>query len=177
MLYELKDRKPQLKGDNHFIAPSADIIGDVVLENQVSIWFNTVIRGDCDQIHIGENSNIQDGAVLHTDPGVKLTLHKNVTVGHSAMLHGCDVGEGSLIGINSVVLNNAKIGKYCVIGANALVGENKEIPDYSLVMGTPGKVVKTLDPEVAEKMLNKSAQVYVDHLYEYLDELKEVDAQ
>lgn len=175
MLYELENRKPQLKGDNHFIAPSADIIGNVILENNTSVWFNAVVRGDCDEIHIGENSNIQDGAVLHTDPGVKLVLYKNVTVGHNAMLHGCEIGEGALIGINSVVLNNAKIGKYCVIGANALIPENKEIPDYSLVMGTPGKVIKTLEPEVAEAMLNKSAQVYVDHLHEYVSELKPIN--
>lgn len=175
MQYELGVRCPELRGGDHFIAPSADIIGDVILENQVSVWFNTVIRADCDRIHIGECCNIQDGAVLHTDPGIPMKLGRGVTVGHGAMLHGCEIGDHALIGINSTILNNAKIGKYAVIGANALIAEKKEIPDYSLVMGVPGQVVKTLAPEIAEKLLEKSTQTYVDHLYEYLDELKALE--
>lgn len=175
MQYELGDHHPELRGKDHFIAPSADVIGNVILENQVSVWFNAVIRADCDQIHIGESCNIQDGAVLHTDPGIQLKMGRGVTVGHGAMLHGCEIGDHALIGINSTVLNNAKIGKFAVIGANSLVAENKQIPDYSLLMGIPGKVVKTLEPEVAEELLQRSTQAYVDHLYEYLDELKALE--
>ena len=172
MHYELGIRCPELRGKDHFIAPSADIIGNVILENQVSVWFNVVIRADCDLIHIGECCNIQDGAVLHTDPGIQMKLGRGVTVGHGAMLHGCEIGDHALVGINSTILNNAKIGKYTVIGANSLITEKKVIPDYSLVMGVPGQVVKSLDPEVAEKLLQKSTQAYVGHLYEYQEELK-----
>ena len=126
------------------------MIGSVVLEKDVSIWFNVVVRGDNDVITIGERSNIQDHSVLHTDEGVKLTVGRNVTVGHQVMLHGCTIGDGSLIGIKSVILNNARIGQHCLIGANALITEGKEIPDRSLVVGAPGKVVRKLtDDEVA----------------------------
>lgn len=146
MKYSLADRKVVTKGD-YWIAPNATVIGTVVLENNVSIWFNVVIRGDNEVITLGENSQIQDGSVLHADPGMPLTLGKNVSVGHMAMLHGCTVGDGSLIGIKSVILNGAVIGKNCLIGANTLIAEGKTIPEGSLVLGSPGKIVRQLSAE------------------------------
>ena len=143
MFYDLKDKKPKNSGEN-WVAPNATIIGDVTLEKNSSIWFNAVLRGDIENIHIGEGSNVQDGSVLHTDPGYPLKIGKDVTVGHMVMLHGCTVGDNSLIGIGAVILNNAKIGKNCIIGAKALITENKEIPDNSLVIGSPGKVVRNI---------------------------------
>ncbi|MFT7221312.1 MAG: carbonic anhydrase/acetyltransferase-like protein (isoleucine patch superfamily), partial [Candidatus Azotimanducaceae bacterium] len=126
MIYRLGDREPEFKGD-YWIADSATVLGAVILEQDASVWFNAVLRGDNDVITIGEGSNIQDGAVLHTDPGHPLTIGKGVTVGHKAMLHGCLIGNNSLIGINAVILNGAKIGENCLIGANALIPEGKEI--------------------------------------------------
>jgi carbonic anhydrase/acetyltransferase-like protein (isoleucine patch superfamily) len=146
MKYSLGERKIITRGD-YWIAPNATVIGTVVLENNVSIWFNVVIRGDNDVITIGANSQVQDGSVLHCDPGVPLTLGRNVSVGHMAMLHGCTIGDGSLIGIKSVIMNGAVIGKNCLIGANTLVAEGKTIPDGSLVIGSPGKVVRQLSAE------------------------------
>jgi len=121
MLYQFEQRTPQLIGDNHYIAPNATVIGSVVLNDNVSVWFNTVIRGDNDIIEIGEGSNIQDGAVIHTDPGIPMSIGKGVTVGHKAMLHGCTVGDNCMIGINAVVLNHAVIGNNCIIGSGALI--------------------------------------------------------
>ena len=171
MIYSLGDRKVEIRGEDYWIAENATVIGSVVLENNASIWFNVVIRGDNDLIIIGENSNVQDGCVLHTDPGVGLTIGKNVTVGHKVMLHGCTIGDNSLIGINAVVLNGAKIGNNCLIGANSLIPENKEIPDGSLVMGSPGKVVRTLTPE-QQKGLEMSAASYVNNFKRFKKELK-----
>jgi carbonic anhydrase/acetyltransferase-like protein (isoleucine patch superfamily) len=166
MRYDLGERRVQLRGSHHYIAPSAVVIGDVVLENRASVWFNVLIRGDNDTITIGADANIQDGSVLHTDAGVKLTLGRCVSVGHLVMLHGCTVGEGSLIGINAVVLNHAAIGRECLIGANTLIPEHKVIPDRSLVLGSPGKVVRTLtDDEVAG--LYHVAAHYVDNAERY----------
>lgn len=162
MLYTLGDRKAELRGEHHFVAENATVVGSVVLENNVSIWFNVVIRADCDTITIGENSNVQDGAVLHTDPGLPLTIGKNVTVGHKAMVHGCSIGDNSLVGINAVILNGAKIGKNCIIGANALVLENMEIPDNSLVVGSPAKIKTQLGHEAGE-MLKAGADHYVEN--------------
>ena len=159
MLYDLGDRRVTILGDV-FVAPSASVIGSVVLHPDSSVWFGAVIRGDSDIITIGPESNVQDNAVLHTDPGIPLTLGRGVTVGHHAMVHGCTIGDYSLIGIHAVVLNGAVIGKNCVIGANAFVPEGKVIPDNSLVMGTPGKVVRTLD-ERAILGLHMSAAAYV----------------
>jgi carbonic anhydrase/acetyltransferase-like protein (isoleucine patch superfamily) len=170
MRYSLGDRRIVTKGD-HFIADSASVIGSVVLEHNASIWFNAVVRGDCDLITIGENSNVQDGSVLHADVGVPLTIGRNVTVGHKVMLHGCSIGDNSLIGINAVVLNGARIGRYCIIGANALVPEGREIPDFSVVMGSPGKVVKEVS-EAQRAMLEMSALHYVENFKRYLRELK-----
>lgn len=146
MIYQLDDRKPVLKGDN-FVAENAAVIGSVVLGKGASVWWNVTIRGDNDVITLGENVNIQDNSVLHTDGGVPLVLERNVSVGHLVMLHGCTVRENSLIGIGAIVLNRAVIGKNCLIGAGALVTQGKVIPDGSLVLGAPGKVVRSLTPE------------------------------
>lgn len=148
-VYRLGDKIPQL-ASGVWIAPNATVIGDVRLAENVSIWWNAVLRGDNDPITIGAHTNIQDGSVLHTDAGVPMTIGRDVTVGHMVMLHGCTVGDGALIGIKSVILNGASIGKDCLIGANTLIPEGKVIPDRSLVMGSPGKVVRELtDAQVA----------------------------
>lgn len=171
MLYTLGKLSPELRGANHFIAPSASIIGSVILENNVSVWFNAVLRGDDAPIWIGTNSNVQDGAVLHTDPGTPLTVGDNVTIGHQAMLHGCTVGNGSLVGIKSVILNRAVIGRNCLIGANTLITEGKVIPDNSLIVGSPGKVLRVLtDAEIAAMQQNTAH--YVRQITYYLNELK-----
>ena len=154
-----------------WVAPNATLVGKIRLDAGASVWFGAVLRGDNELIHIGENSNVQDGSVMHTDMGHPLTLGTGVTVGHNAMLHGCTVGDYSLIGINAVVLNGAKIGKHCIIGANSLIPEGKEIPDGSLVMGSPGKVVKTLSDQ-QKKMLELSAAHYVQNAKRFRDELK-----
>ena len=161
MQYQLKDQKPDIH-ESAYIAPGAHVIGRVKMDADSSVWFNTVVRGDCDLIHIGEGSNIQDGSVLHTDFGIPLTIGAGVTVGHKVMLHGCSVGDYSLIGINAVVLNKAKIGKYCVIGANTLITEGMDIPDFSMVVGSPGKIVKQL-PEAIKAQLEASAKHYVNN--------------
>lgn len=163
MLYSLDGRRVSKIGSEHFVAENATVIGNVELHDKSSIWFNVVIRGDNDPIIIGEGSNIQDGAVLHTDPGFTLSLGANVTVGHMAMLHGCEVGDGSLIGIGAVVLNGAKIGKGCLIGANALVPEGMEIPDNSLVVGSPAKIKRTLSEEQVAGLL-QNAEHYVENM-------------
>lgn len=167
MLYRLNERTPELRGEQHFIADNAAVIGTVILENNVSVWYGAVLRGDNEPIRIGANSNIQDGAVLHTDIGIPLTVAANVSVGHQAMLHGCSIGEGSLIGIKAVVLNHSVIGKNCLIGANTLITEGKVIPDNSLVIGTPGKVVRTLtETEIAD--LHANVVHYVELLERHL---------
>ncbi|WP_369983949.1 gamma carbonic anhydrase family protein [Thalassolituus sp.] len=172
MFYRVGDRTPE-KGEDVFVADNATVIGSVVLENKSSVWFNAVLRGDNDVITIGEASNVQDGAVLHTDPGIKLTLGKGVTVGHNVMLHGCDIGDYSLIGIGAVVLNKAKIGKHCIIGANALIPEGMEIPDGSLVVGSPATIKRELN-DMQKKMLEASAAHYVQNAARYLTTLEEV---
>jgi carbonic anhydrase/acetyltransferase-like protein (isoleucine patch superfamily) len=150
----------------HYIAPNATVIGSVVLESEASVWFNAVLRGDNDVITVGPRSNIQDGAILHTDPGIELTVGRDCTIGHMVMLHGCTVGDGSLIGIKSVILNRARIGRNCLIGANSLITEGKEIPDRSLVVGSPGKVVRQLSDEEVEFLL-WNAEHYVEKLRRY----------
>lgn len=166
MRYILEDREPDLRGTEHFIAPSADVIGSVVMEDRSSVWFNAVLRGDNEPIHLGEDTNVQDGSVLHTEPGCPVVLGRGVTVGHLAMVHGCTVGDYSLIGIKAVILDRVRIGSHCLIGANSLVTDGKEIPDRSLVMGSPGKVVRTLtDEEVAR--LHAAAASYVAKLRRY----------
>lgn len=173
MIYKIEGKAPVFKGD-FFVAPTACLIGDVILENNVSIWFNVVIRADNDTVHIGENTNIQDGSVLHVDTNVPLTIGKNVTVGHKVMLHGCTIEDGSLIGMNAVILNGAKIGKGCLIGANTLVPENMEVPDGSMVLGSPGRVVKTLSVD-QQKMMMFGAAHYVKNGQKYKKTLKLVE--
>jgi carbonic anhydrase/acetyltransferase-like protein (isoleucine patch superfamily) len=169
MKYRLGDFRVETHPDS-WVAPTATLIGKVKLEAGASVWFGAVLRGDNELIHIGENSNVQDGTVMHTDMGSPLNIGKSVTIGHNVMLHGCSVGDYSLIGINSVILNGAKIGKYCIIGANSLIGEGKEIPDGSLVMGSPGKVVRELT-DGQKKMLEASAAHYVHNAQRYARDL------
>ena len=145
MIYTLDQHKVKTAGDNFYIAPNATVLGQVELGEDVSVWFGAVIRGDVEKIIIGKGSNIQDLSVLHVDPGSPIIIGENVTVGHKVMLHGCTIGNNSLIGINSVILNNVEIGKNCLIGANTLLTEGTKIPDNSLVMGSPGKVKKEVD--------------------------------
>ena len=165
MIYDLKKNVPEISSDS-WVAPNAIIIGKVKLEKNSSIWFNAVLRGDIEKIVIGENSNIQDGSVLHTDPGCPLTVGKGVTVGHMVMLHGCEIFNDTLVGIGSTILNKAKIGKNCIIGANTLITENKAIPDNSLVLGSPGKVIrKVTDDEI--KVICENAKHYVENSKRY----------
>jgi len=159
-LYALNGVAPVVPASgNYYVAPGARIIGRVTLAEEVGIWFNAVLRGDNEAIVIGPGSNVQDGCVFHTDPGFPLTLGADVTVGHNAILHGCTVGDGSLIGMGAVVLNGARIGKGCLIGANALVTEGKEIPDNSMAVGQPAKVIRTIDERLAAE-LRRAADVY-----------------
>ena len=171
MKYRLGDARFETHPDS-WVAPNATLVGKVKLEAGASVWFNAVLRGDNELIHIGENSNVQDGTVMHTDMGFPLTLGTGVTIGHNVMLHGCSVGDYSLIGINAVVLNGAKIGKNCIIGANALIPEGKVIPDGCLVMGSPGKVVRELT-DAQKKMLEASAAHYVHNAKRYARDLQE----
>jgi carbonic anhydrase/acetyltransferase-like protein (isoleucine patch superfamily) len=164
-LYELDGVAPQL-GVGAWVADSAQVIGKVTLGENASIWFGAVARGDTDTLTIGRNSNIQDLSVLHADSGCPLTIGDNVTVGHQVMLHGCTIGEGSLIGIKSTVLNHAKIGKHCLIGAHALITEYKEIPDRSLVVGSPGKVIRQLTDEEVARLLDNALH-YVTNFQRY----------
>jgi carbonic anhydrase/acetyltransferase-like protein (isoleucine patch superfamily) len=145
-IYQLGEHAPTID-DSAFVADTANVIGKVTLEANASVWFGVTIRGDNERITVGENSNVQEGTVMHTDIGYPLTLGRGVTVGHQAMLHGCTVGDGSLIGIQAVILNGAVIGKGCLVGAGALVTEGKQFPDHSLILGSPAKVVRTLTPE------------------------------
>ncbi|MCO6057019.1 gamma carbonic anhydrase family protein [Pseudomonas sp. MOB-449] len=173
MKYRLGTAQVEAHPDS-WTAPTATLVGKVRLDAGASVWFGAVLRGDNELIHIGENSNVQDGTVMHTDMGYPLNIGRSVTIGHNAMLHGCSVGDFSLIGINAVVLNGAKIGKYCIIGANALIPEGKEIPDGSLVMGSPGKVVRDLT-EQQKTMLEASAAHYVHNAQRYARDLAEQD--
>ena len=172
MIYELEDRKPVFQGD-YFVAPNAAVIGSVVMGPNASVWFNVTVRGDNDLITLGENVNVQDGSVVHTDGGIQVSLHRNVSVGHLVMLHGCTVHENSLIGIGAIILNRAVIGKNCLIGAGALVPEGKAIPDGSLVLGVPGKVVRQLTPEDIA-MNTWIAEHYVERAAKYRKGLKPV---
>jgi carbonic anhydrase/acetyltransferase-like protein (isoleucine patch superfamily) len=172
MIYQLDDRKPTFEGD-FFVADNAAVIGSVVLGRNASVWWSVTLRGDNDVIRLGENVNIQDGSVVHTDGGVPVTLGRNVSVGHLVMLHGCTIGENSLIGIGAIVLNRAVVGKNCLVGAGALVPEGKVIPDGSLVLGVPGKVVRHLTPE---DIANNTwiAEHYVERAATYRRGLKPV---
>lgn len=173
-VYSLDGVEPQLPADGDWwVAPTATVIGNVKLMPGASVWFGATIRGDNELITIGEGSNVQDNSVLHTDPGAPLTIERHVTVGHLVMLHGCTIGEGTLVGIGSVILNRAKIGKNCLIGANTFIGEGKEIPDNSMVLGAPGKVIRTLDEGMAA-ILRASAEHYVANWRRYKAGLKAV---
>lgn len=172
MIYALGTFSPQI-GQHCFVAPDAAVIGQVITGRDVSIWFNAVLRGDNEPIYIGDESNVQDGAVLHVDPGIPLTIGKRVTVGHKAMLHGCTIGDGSLIGMNAVILNKAVIGQNCLIGANALVTENMQIPDGSLVLGSPAKVIKPVGESALEVMATGIAS-YVGKIDVYRDGLQAI---
>lgn len=175
MIYELENRTPLLHPDS-YVAPSAVLIGRVRMEALSSVWFNCVVRGDTDDITIGEGSNVQDGSILHTDPGIKLGVGRNCTIGHMVMLHGCEIGDGTLIGIKSVVLNGAKIGSNCLVGAGSLVTERKSFPDGVLIMGTPAKIVRELT-EQERAALQLNAQVYRDNARRYRTSFKPVAAQ
>ena len=164
MKYILGDKKVVAKGE-YWIADNAIVIGEVILENNANIWFNCVVRADNDVVTIGENSQLQDGVIVHVDPGHPLKLGRNVSVGHMAMLHGCTVGDGTLIGIKAVILNNAVIGKNCLIGANSLIAEGKKIPDGSLVMGSPGRVVRQLKPAEIEEIHATAANYWARAKY------------
>jgi carbonic anhydrase/acetyltransferase-like protein (isoleucine patch superfamily) len=171
-LYQLGDDAPQL-GANAWVADSAQVIGRVRLAPDASVWFGAVLRGDNEWISIGARSNVQEGSVLHTDMGFPLTLGDDVTIGHQVMLHGCAVGDGSLIGIQAVVLNGARIGKNCLVGAGAVVTEGKEFPDNVLILGSPAKVVRELSPEQAAR-LRASAAFYVDNAKRFRSTLKKI---
>jgi carbonic anhydrase/acetyltransferase-like protein (isoleucine patch superfamily) len=171
-IYALDGLTPQV-ADTAWVADNAQVMGEVTLAADSSVWFGVTVRGDTDAIHIGEGSNIQDGSVLHADHGMPLTIGRHVTVGHQVMLHGCTIGDESLIGIGAVVLNGAKIGKHCLVGAGALVTEGKEFPDGSMILGSPARVVKTLSPEQIEG-LRQSAQHYIDNARRFRQGLKKI---
>lgn len=171
-LYELDGHAPEIDA-TAWVAPGCHLIGQVALGPRVSVWFGTTIRGDNEPILVGEGSNVQENCVFHTDMGFPLTIGRNCTIGHKVMLHGCTIGDNSLVGMGATVLNGAKIGRNCLIGAGALVTEGKEIPDGSLVMGAPGKVVRQLD-EAAIKALTASALHYQDNAARFRAGLREV---
>lgn len=171
-IYSLDELSPRIS-ESAWVADSAQVMGDVELADNVSIWFGTVVRGDSETIRIGRGSNVQDASVLHADPGVPLTLGENVSVGHQVMLHGCTVGDGTLIGIGSVILNRARIGKNCLVGAGSLVTEGKEFPDGSMILGRPAKVVRELN---ADEIVNlqRIGQHYVDNARRFKSGLKKI---
>lgn len=172
-IYQLGEHTPQID-DSAYVAESASIIGKVVLGAQVSVWFGATLRGDNETMTIGAQSNLQEGCVVHSDHGYPLTVGTGVTVGHQAMLHGCTIGDGSLIGIQAVILNGAKIGKNCLVGAGALVTEGKEFPDNSLIIGSPAKAVRQLSEEQLAA-LKASAAAYVERTAYYKQNLKRID--
>ena len=171
-IYELDGIAPRIDG-SAWVADSAQVMGNVELAEGASIWFGAIVRGDTEEIRVGRNSNVQDGSVLHTDHEKPLTIGDDVTVGHKVMLHGCTIGDGSLIGIGAVVLNGAKIGKGCLVGAGSLVTEGKEFPDGSMIVGSPARVVKQLTPEQLGK-LRLSAQHYVENGRRFKAGLKKI---
>lgn len=174
-IYALNNRAPRF-GVGSWIADNATVVGAVDAGSNVSVWYSAVIRGDNDPITIGDNTNVQDGAVLHTDDGIPMTIGSNVSIGHMVMLHGCTIGDGSLIGINAVVLNRAVVGKHCIIGANTLIPEGRVIPDRSLVVGSPGRIIRELrDDEIAA--LKANAESYIAHAREYEEGLVRLDGR
>ena len=174
-VYALDDIRPVLPPAGHYwVAPDAHVIGRVRLGTDVGIWFGAVLRGDNELIDIGDRTNIQEGSMLHTDPGIPLTVGEDCTVGHHAILHGCVVGRNTLIGMGATVLNGARIGANCLVGANALVTEGKEFPDNSLIVGAPAKAIRTLDPDAIER-LRDSALRYVSNWRRHASGLKRID--
>lgn len=171
-IYALGDHAPRIHEDT-WVAPDANLIGKVVLEAGSSVWFGCTIRADHEEIRVGEGSNVQENCVMHIDAGFPLTIGKNCTIGHKVMLHGCTIGDNTLIGMGATILNGAKIGKNCLIGAGALITENKEIPDNSLVMGAPGKVVREIDQANAQR-ITMSALHYQENMRKFRDTLKPV---
>lgn len=170
MISALGERVPVFEGGGHFVAENAIVIGSVRLKNQSSVWFNCVLRGDNDWLEIGERSNIQDGCIVHTDPGIPVTIGDGVTVGHNVMLHGCAVGDNSVIGIGSTLLNGATVGRNCIVGADSLVTENKQFPDGTLILGSPAKVVRNLsEEEIANN--GRLADVYVQNSQRFNEQL------
>ena len=172
-IYSLDDQNPECH-ETAWVAETASVIGNVIMSENSSVWFGATVRGDNEPIKIGASSNVQDGAVCHSDPGSPLTIGEDVTIGHLAMVHGCTIGNGSLIGIGATILNGANIGENCLIGAHALITEGKTIPDNSVVMGAPGKVIKTLTDEQATR-LKLGSQVYVANSKRFKDGLKRID--
>lgn len=170
MIYTLDPRAPQIK-QGAWVAGNATLIGSVTLEQNANIWFNCVLRGDNDDLIVGENSNVQDGSVLHTDPGIKLRIGRDCTIGHMVMLHGCEIGDNTLIGIKSVILNRAKIGNNSIVGANSLVTEGKQFPDNVMLMGAPAKVVRELTPQEIQ-VIQFTSQLYVKNAQRYREKLK-----
>ncbi|MCR0985001.1 gamma carbonic anhydrase family protein [Roseomonas populi] len=174
-LYALDGMAPTLPGDGRFwIAPDAHVIGDISVGEDVSFWFGSVVRGDSTRIAIGDRSNIQEGAMLHSDPGAPLTIGADVTVGHHAILHGCTVGDCSLIGMGATVLNGARIGRFSIVGANALVTEGKVFPEFSLIVGAPARVARTLDSSAADTLLATAAH-YVSNWRRFAAGLRRID--
>jgi carbonic anhydrase/acetyltransferase-like protein (isoleucine patch superfamily) len=171
-IYELDGKRPQM-AEGAWVADSAEVIGDVVMGANASVWFGCVVRGDCERITIGKNSNVQDLSVLHADIGIPLVLGDNVSIGHQVMLHGCTIGDGALIGIQAVILNGAKIGKNCIVGAGSVVTENKEFPDNSLIIGSPARMIRTLD-EKGIAMLAHIAEHYVGNARTFAKSLKKI---
>lgn len=171
-IYQLGEHAPEIDASS-FVADGATLVGKVTLHANTSVWFGATLRGDNERITIGENSNVQEGAVMHTDMGYPLTVGKNVTIGHQAMLHGCTIGDGALVGIQAVILNGAKIGAGCLVGAGALVTEGKEFPDNSLIIGSPAKAVRTLTPEDTAR-LRASADSYVQRGQLFKTQLKKI---
>jgi carbonic anhydrase/acetyltransferase-like protein (isoleucine patch superfamily) len=171
-IYELDGVAPRLH-PSAYVADSAEVIGNVELAEGASVWFGAILRGDNDLMSIGKGANVQDGSVLHSDPGFPLTLGADVTIGHMVMLHGCTIGDGTLVGIGAVVLNGAKIGRNCLVGAGALVTEGKEFPDNSMIVGAPAKAIKELTPEQAARMRH-AAEHYVENSARYRKGLKKI---
>ncbi len=174
-LYALDDIAPSVPADGRYwLAPDAQVMGRVILGEDANIWFGAVLRGDNEPMTVGARTNIQDGSVLHSDPGFPLTIGADCTIGHSAILHGCTIGDGSLIGMGATILNGARIGKGCLVGANALITEGKEFPDHSLIVGSPARVLRPLDEKAVAKLLLSAAH-YVSNAKRFAKGLKRVD--
>ena len=173
-IYNLGDKKPKLPAEgSYWVAPNAHVIGNVILGNDVGIWFGSVLRGDNDVIQIGNETNIQENTIIHVDPNTPVTIGSNCTIGHNAIIHGCTIGNNSLIGMGAIILNNAKIGNNCLVGAGALVTENKEFEDGSMIIGSPAKAIKKLSQDMLNDM-TRSSKHYVSNFKKFIQEMSEV---